>query len=315
MCDDAFACWLVRRTGGSDMEAQQVGRRVVLVGAVILSAVGGVTSSTAAPVLGGPYPMPIELVVTASRTEAASGQVIEFSGTGCSPHTHPVEVNLFAGDSPDFVADLPMATGQAYDNVGRDFVVQLGLLHNTGDGTYEPLPEGPYTAVTWCTDGNRYVRSEAEAITVAGVKPSGDLHETIDPFRGIIDLAGGSCAEPSVTLSFYGAGYEYPGDEQGLIAEIVPGEDGRWGYHWDGPTQGPILVEAQCGDATAEGFIYRSIYAEIEYAPPTTVPSTSLPTSTSGPPTSMTIGPAGDADPARDAAPAVPVDAAIALVG
>ncbi|MGN6695327.1 MAG: hypothetical protein ACTHN0_14215 [Aquihabitans sp.] len=241
--------------------------RLLVVGAIVLAAVVGPSATGSAEARRKPYPMDVTITSTPSRTVAASGQSIRFSGGDCAPEAHAVVVELHAGADADFENEYPVAASEAQAKPDRTFAVDLVLLDRQGQGQNGLLPEGDYTAVTWCHDGNGYVRSEAVGITIDGAMPSTDIEVTTYAYLGAFDLVGGSCVGQTVSLSIRGAGDETPGDEQSVDTTVTPEADGTWSYHWQGPNLGALIIMASCGDPLADGFRYSLQVAPIVYAP------------------------------------------------
>jgi hypothetical protein len=260
--------------------------------AVVVAAVVAPAATGSASAVRKPYPMDVAITSTPSRTVAAGGQVIVFSGGTCQADAHPVVVELHAGAGADFENTYPVAATEARAAADGTFAVPVPLLDLSGLGEQVPLPEGDYTAVTWCFANGDYVRSEAQTITVSGTMPSQDISMTVAAYYGVVDLAGGSCPGKTVGISIEGSGSENPGDEQSAEVTATPDANGDWTYHWEGPTLGSLVIRASCGDPAADGFRYSLQYAVIVYFIPPSTTTTQPPstTTTVDPSTTTTTG-------------------------
>ena len=203
-------------------------------------------------------PLDIAVTATPSRTTAASGQAILVTGTGCLPGGHDAVAELFEGTSPDLLTEYSLAAAEAPVAPDGSFAVQLDLVNRRTYTHPSALPEGDHTLVAWCNDpnGDDYIRSETQTITVAGAKPSDQVEGIRNEDRTDFVVEGSACDQATVTVE-----YRFPGDETGAgryeeTDEVVPDASGGWVAEWDGPAGIYADVYAYCGDPLADGFVY-----------------------------------------------------------
>jgi hypothetical protein len=244
---------------------------------------------------------PSRQTMSLSRTSVEEGQVIDVTLTGCDPAGGWTMgyVELFRGDDAMLGVDGSRTGASAPPDGSGTVSVELAAV-----SYYGPLEPGPYTAVGACWRDETTTLYRSVPVTITASNAAVDtlqLDRMVEESQVMISGAG--CTGGAlVTLEIRADSWNDMAMSERRLEDrvarsagskrsakvldrqvVTPEDDGSWSYLWTEPEDGAdeLVVQADCGDPSADGFRYQLRYlyigigelAMVERVSPTSSPT------------------------------------------